>query len=108
MGKPTLEKFFFVKGIQKTSNRLRRRNPKSKLLQPLISPQQFIIIHTVSPRSKDRDKRLYIVGLQIFALSLKKRKMPLNRLRQSQGSEGFHHQWKTTKRSDEDFRCILN
>jgi hypothetical protein len=83
MGKPPPQKLLFMKNIQKVANRLLGGNPLS---QPPI----------------------HIVGFLTLTLSLKNRKMLLNRLGKTQSPEGPHHQGKSPEGGHEDFRCILN
>jgi hypothetical protein len=108
MRKSTLEELFLMKGVEKVPDGFRRRNPKPQLLEPLILSQYLEVIDTIPTGSKNRNERLHIIGLSILARSLKKGKMFLNGLRESQGSKGLHDQRKTSKRSEKNLRCILN
>jgi len=108
MRKTPLKEFFFMKGVEKAPHCFRRGNLKSQLLQPLILSQYLKIIDTISTGSKNRNEGLYIIGLPILALSLKKRKMSLNGFRKSQRPKGLHDQRKTTERGEKNLRCILN
>jgi len=88
-GNPTLQPFFFMKGIHKKSRRLRGRNLQSEFLQLPILAQKLKIIKTIPASGKDRDKGLYIIRLLVLAGTPLKWKMFLNQLRKTQGPGRF-------------------
>src|SRR4030043_75797 len=108
IGYPFLQGLLFMKSIQEPTCCLSRRNTQPQGSQTFVLSQKLKIIHAIPSRTKNRNKRLHIIGLLILARALKKGKMLLNRGAKAQGPEGFYDKRAPCKRGHHDLGVVFN